>query len=218
MKTVRKITQHPMMIILLLISILNISCNQDDYVDSQIQSISGEELFKSVFFADGIATKNLPSLKKYMPKNLDFTKEQLIEYRQIQEKTIYYLNSLDANYMDAFKSNMLSHNPEMVSKELTKVGEDMYSYFKTELGKKNVDLDRLVNEYNNNSIDISNAEDGVALVFIITVVIALGVVVAATIAYTKVDVQGGGTSKGPVIMTKGSLTKDLFVAEIVNNL
>lgn len=218
MKTIRSITKNPLTIAVLVLAFLNLSCNQDDFVESYVDNsisnkYSGEEIFKSIIFADGLITEKIPSLINYAPHKINFTDSELIEYRKIQNNVIEYLRSLNNNYMEEFKTNILSKNHVQISNELNKSKNDLFNFFKKDLKKDNIDIENLVNEYQNGEIGGTIGEDGVAMWVVITVILVIGIVIAATLTKTKGEDPVGG----PVIFAKqSSLSNEILVAEIAN--
>lgn len=118
MKKIREISGNPVFIIMLTFSFLFASCSEEAVVSNTIENISGKELFKSIVFADGNLTANVPALQKInVTENL--SKEQLIEFRSFQNKAIEYLESTDKNYFDNFKQNIMTRDVETISKTLS---------------------------------------------------------------------------------------------------
>lgn len=118
MKNIRKISGNPVFIIMLTFSFLFASCSEEAVVPNTIENISGKELFKSIVFADGNLTANIPALQEInVTQNL--SKEQLIEFRTFQNKALEYLESTDKNYFDNFKKNIMTRDVETISKTLS---------------------------------------------------------------------------------------------------
>jgi hypothetical protein len=118
MKRIRKISGNPVFIIMLTFSLLFASCSEEAVVPNTIENISGKELFKSIVFADGNLTANVPALQKINVTD-NLSKEQLIEFRAFQNKAIEYLESTEKNYFDNFKQNIMTRDVEIISKTLS---------------------------------------------------------------------------------------------------
>ena len=209
MKTIRSFTKNPLTILVMVIAFLNISCNQDEFAEIQMENVSGDELFKSIIFADGMVTKNLPSLTNYSPEKMNFSENEIESYRIHQENLINHLKSLDPNYMINFKESILSKDFKIVSNELEKVKIDVIEYYKVKLQNENISLDKLVNEYQNGEFgDVG--EDGVAMWLVVSVILVIAIVIAATLS----EVKGGPTPVGK--LNQNSLSNEILVVEILN--
>ncbi|MFV7236014.1 hypothetical protein [Flavobacterium sp. ZB4R12] len=108
MKKIRKISSNPLLLVLLVATFLFASCSNDTGSSELTKStsennakISGEELFKSIVFADGVLTDKIPSLKSISNVNT-LKKSELIKFRAIENEAIAYLKKKDANYFKNF--------------------------------------------------------------------------------------------------------------------
>lgn len=125
MKTIRNFTKNPLTIAVLLLAFLNLSCNQDDFVENQAQSnssdnlfaksntdYSGEEIFKGVFFFQGEIPKNIDAFQDILinMNNRQDSKEIEKELNSLADEIITYINDNDPVYFDKLKEVIKSND------------------------------------------------------------------------------------------------------------
>ena len=221
MKLIRK--QARKIAIMLSLSLLFVSCSQyDDSItptnelQKTLKSTSGEEIFKSIFFADGTLTNQISALKDISASVQKLSVKELNDYRATQVKYLNHLKSLDSNYFTNFKNAVASKDINRIDFVLKKAATDLSNFVKK--SNKNVDVEKLVKQYGESNVDFStNKEMGVALILIVTVAIAILIVAAATMAYVKVEVVDRVSSEAVNISQKeSSMIKQQFIVDIIN--
>lgn len=132
MKKVRKITQNPFFVILLVFNYLFTSCNYSDYSDESLpisndyNKFSGKELYKSIFFASGEFAKNINSYKSNVTAFNNMAVEQKDEFNNNLNILIDKIEENYPNFFENFKSNLLSKDHQKVQNAIIEGGEKMY--------------------------------------------------------------------------------------------
>jgi len=220
MKTIRKIA--PIFGLFMSFMIVFISCKQTDILEAQVNAalseVSGQDVFKSILFADGAMTNQIPQLEGIATKVSNFSEEQKAEYTQFQEEVITHLQSLDPNYFESFKAQILTKDVTIIDKELAKIGEDLLLFTEQKADEEGIEMDKIVSQYSHD-LDLESYETrGLAIWLIVTIVVALVIAVAATI--TKVSVDDVTSIEGDFAKTlygdDASLSHQQFILEISN--
>ncbi|EOG6905637.1 exported hypothetical protein [Flavobacterium psychrophilum] len=155
MKKIRNIASSPALLFLLTLNFLMVSCSNDGSSNSSTANkeltqsfsknsnqISGEELFKSIIFVDGVLTEELPSIKSI--SNISNLKGvELAEYRKTENEAIAYLKKIDANYFDKFQKSLYTKDPETISKSLKQVSSDLTSFINNKLSVNNITIEKI---------------------------------------------------------------------------
>jgi SdpC family antimicrobial peptide len=218
MKTIRKIAQHPIFVFLLITNFLFVSCTQSDSPTIETSQIDGIELFKSIIFTDGALTSKIPALENLsQTKNLN--KEELKQFRIMQNEFIQYISAKDINYFEKFKKSISSKNPEIISKALKSVSKDLIPWVNSKLALKGLTLEKIKSELKLKNIDLNNPTHnsamkemcgaGLVLVFVVALV-AVGVVVVALAYWGVQDEETLDTGKN-------SSTLDAVSIQIAEN-
>lgn len=190
MKKIRKFIQNPFTAIFMCSLILMVSCNPNDEVlPEHSRTFSGEELFKSIVFADGEATYLIPMLST---KNLEVyeilgDEEKVQEYKQLQNEAIIYIKNNSENFFDDFKKDVLSKNPEKISNALIRVNDYLIPFADEKLKLHGLSAENIVKEYKKNytNINIDNSAKNACIAIAIPVVV---VVIAGVALYAWVAV------------------------------
>lgn len=210
MKTIREIAQHPFFLLFLSISVLNISCVRSEVEEqtASVQETSGEDLFRSIFFADGPVTGQLTSLDDNRQQLERHSEAQHANFRKFQDNVISYLKDQDSNYFVNFKSAIQSKNPVIISTTIREGSEDLFAYGSMLADAEGVDLEQLVQEYNNGDFDEEelNKQGSVAIAILITVVVALVIAINVNITST--------IDQDIIANTDASIERDRLVLEI----
>jgi SdpC family antimicrobial peptide len=120
MKTIRKISKSPVLIITLLISFLLFSCGKETLLLDNNIEMSGKEMMKGIFFIDGPASY-------YVTPMSDLKLEQLFsqntdQLKNVRENIDQLLDHIENKYpgtFDAFKKDMTSGDHIKISEALT---------------------------------------------------------------------------------------------------
>lgn len=108
---------------MLLLVLINFSCkSDDDYVTNtdneiSVNSLSGEDIFKGIFFLEGDISKNIPhlkSLKEVYDKQLkksDNYENQKKEISYIENKIVNQMKSIEPDFFGKFRDTITSNNP-----------------------------------------------------------------------------------------------------------
>lgn len=155
---------------------------------------SGEELFKSIVFADGKFTDKLPSLSSI--STIDTLKEEeLVKYRAMENEAIEYLKKTDVKYFSKFQSAMYSKDPETISKSIQEIVTDLIPFINGKLKLQGLSIEKLesaVQKDSNGNIDLEKTESQMRQMCIVWV-IGLAVVAVAlvwVVAISAVAVVG----------------------------
>lgn len=172
MKTFRKISTNPVFVFLLTATFLFASCSKGNVNSNPVQETSGKELFKSIIFVDGSLTASIPALDEInFTQNLPI--DQLLEFREFEDKALMYLESKDAQYFENFKQNILSSDVELIAKTLKNASNDMSPLLRTYAQTKSIDFENIDTDVlkQSKSVMVKNAEEEACL----AIVIVLGV-------------------------------------------
>lgn len=190
------------------ILLLYTSCQQPEsevFVDVEADTkISGEDLFRSVVFGDGDLADNLSSLESVSTVD-EMTKDDLIEYRKLQEDAIAYLIQDNPEYFENFQSQLYSGNAIMISGAITQASVDLSPWLNRVMDPYDLTVADVRNEValgndpSNKLLDISSDRAcGVAVaVAVVAIVAAVAVWIVAIssvlVVGDSIAVQGRDT-------------------------
>lgn len=221
MRTVRSFTKNPLVILVLLIAFLNLSCNQDEMIEDQINNkISGEELFKSIIFADGLLTKEIVPLANLQLSN-KMSVSQLEEYRLLQIEAINYISKSKAGFFDVFKENILSKNPDLINKAINDAGTLLIPFINQKLKANNISYEEVYNNAKDIKTNSGNLDDfqygksKSSQSVCIYGAVVLAIVAAAAVALVVVGF-GFWWAKTDANNLENSIVKDEIILGIVN--
>ncbi len=204
------------------LAILFMSCEQydNDITENQLQNseIDGEELFKSIIFADGQLTSNIPSLQSISQKN-KMSKDQLIEFRAFQEEIISFLKTEDNSYFNDFKDAMYSGDPEIVSDMITKAAKDILPLVNAKLAPLDLTIEKMVseNKIDTDSFRMKGGPDvGNEQSCGVIVVVAVAAAVAAAVIWVVVISAVAVVSSNQV--EQATLTQDAISIQVAEEL
>lgn len=129
MKKIRKITQNPFFITLLVFSFLFTSCNYSDdslFTSNDYNKFSGKELYKSIFFANGEFAKKIDSYKSNVTAFNNMTVEQKNEFNKNFSLLVDKIEENNPSFFENFKSNLLSKDHQKVQNAIIEGGKKMY--------------------------------------------------------------------------------------------
>lgn len=214
MKNIRPIFQNPYGIILLLAIFVNYSFSAPHSM-VKMKDQNGKEIFKSIYYADGVLTDDIESLKPIAQIVNSFDESELVEYRKEQEKVMDYLLQKDSDFFDNFKNALLTKDARLIETHINLTNGLINEYIQKEARKNGINIQEVVKEYQN-EIDLKSnsnfSPQGVALVVVITIVLVIGIAIAATI--TKVEGDDPLKPTKPVIFA--SISQQKFVAELIS--
>ncbi len=199
MKTIRRISENPFMITLMISLVLFVSCGKEEIINNVTNnqnalfksvpaSITGEDLFRSIIFADGPVTNQLGQLDLISEQIQNFSSEDIATYRESQAKVIQHIQSEDQFFFDQFKEDILSGDAKVISEALRYSAEKIHSYTKAELANENIDIEEYFQEFDGD-LDLSDYDNvtyGVGLWFVVTVVVALFIVINIMLMKQKI--------------------------------
>ncbi|MCF6348304.1 MAG: hypothetical protein L3J20_08405 [Flavobacteriaceae bacterium] len=119
MKSIRKYLKTVSFVFSFLI--LFVSCSQYDgsnNSDLNSKEISGEELFKGVFFGNGTIASKLANYKDYENLKTQFTSEQKTAFIKLQNDLITYINNNSPEYFVSFKNAINTGNQIIIRQPL----------------------------------------------------------------------------------------------------
>lgn len=110
MKKIRQITQNPFILAFLLIAFLNVSCNQDDLVDSNNPVNSKQytdiDVFKGVMFLEGPVADKLDDFKELNFKYFAENQSDIDRMQNYQNTLVSYIESSNPNYFSEFRKEI----------------------------------------------------------------------------------------------------------------
>lgn len=197
MKKLRTIASNPLFLITLTVSFLFASCSHDidnDTVElSKIKSsnkISGEDLFKSIFFSDGNLTSRVVSLNSTFDVN-SLSKSELLKYRESENETIEYLKKIDADYFNKFQSNIYLKDPEVISNTIKKAALDIVPLVNSKLSIQGLSIEKISNSFTKDAkgnIDLTKANSQMSKMCGVWA-LAVGVAVVAVVVFYVVAIS-----------------------------
>ncbi len=215
MKKIRLLIENPFVIVLLLAVFVNYSFTSPANRIS-VKNLSGEDLFKSIYYADGNIAGEIESLEEISKIVKSFDKKELEEYRLEQNKVIDFLKTKDADFFNDFKETVQTKDAKSIEAYFDYSNNLIKDYVKMETQKKGVDIEKLVKEYKNDlslNDNSTNSPNSVALVFLVTIVLVIGIAIAATM--TKTKVSDPMEPSGPVVIM-ASVSYQKFISEIAS--
>lgn len=224
MKAIRSFTQNPLTIAVLLLAFLNLSCNQDDFVEnyvdnSLINKYSGEEIFKSIIFADGILTKEIvPLANQHIAERMNAS--QLEEYRNLQKEAINYISGMDREFFTNFKNDILSKNPHSINNALEKAGNLLVPFIQEKLKINNISYEEVYSKaqeieiysgaFTDSQLGKTKSSDVCIYGAVVIAIVAAAVVALVVVGFGFWWAKPGTDTPG------NSLLKDEIILQIVN--
>jgi SdpC family antimicrobial peptide len=211
--------------ILMSMSILFASCyneqsdNPSNSVTQNIKkralNLSGEEIFKSIIFADGKLVEELPSLKEIsMMRSLSV--DELNNYRDLENQAIGFLNRINTSYFEILKRQMTSGDPEIISLTIRQTVNDLAPFVNSKLALQGLSIDKLaqaVQRDNDGKIDMIKTENEMrqmCCVFVLGPVLVVAAVALLWIVAVSTVIVVGDNIAGP----SGSLTLESISIQI----
>lgn len=185
MKKIRKFSSSPVAIILVALNLLFASCSSDSASSVNDQSaakLSGEELFKSLIFADGELSAAVPALKSAFDMS-DLTAEQKVSYKKAEQEAITYLKAKDAAYFEKFQKEIYSKDPEIILASIKKVAADIKPLIDSKLAVHNLSVEKISKEYYQKNAKNAPLSAKVQVEACGVWVLAVGVVVVAVAVF-----------------------------------
>jgi SdpC family antimicrobial peptide len=187
MKNFRNLARNPFTVVFMISLIFMTSCYQDEEIHSEIKLLTGEELFKSIIFADGKATALIPllSVKNLEVQDMLSTEQEIDEYKNLQEELINYIKEDSGSFFINFRAEILSKNPEKISKALTGLNNYLVPFAQEKLDANGITSEEIIREYSQSSdtaVDNSARNACLFLVIPIVAVVAAGVALYAWVA------------------------------------
>ncbi|MDO4782343.1 MAG: hypothetical protein Q4A09_03890 [Capnocytophaga felis] len=218
MKRVRKISENQLVIAFMTSLILFVSCNRDitEYSAVDYNSVTGEEIFKSIIFADGFITNQFAELESITQKVKSFSEEDLEKYRETQLKVIEFIRERDSSFFYKFKKDIFSGDAQVVSKILQHSAQELRYFARQELLKEGIDVEERLQSFSND-LDLSdykNTYSGVGIWVVITVLVAIVIAVNINITSTK-NVDALQEDMGRPMAKYTSIEHQQLVVEIV---
>lgn len=184
MKKIRKIASSPVAIILVVLNLLLVSCSSDavsSNTDTESQ-LSGEELFKSLIFADGKLSDNVVALKSVFDIN-ELTPVQLSNFKKAEQEAIAYLKAKDANYFEKFQKEIYTKDPETILASIKKVAADIKPLINSKLAVHNLSVEKISKQYYQKNAKNAPLSAKVQVEACGVWVLAVGVVVVAAFVF-----------------------------------
>lgn len=218
MKTLRKISKSPFFALLLIFSFMNVSLGGNIHLNKSLESIekaktNNDEMIRSIIFADGIITSELPVLNDYVP---NLSEEKSLELKNFENEFINYLKIHNSNVYNSFAKNMTSKDFDLISETYDNTYQEFKNFASNKLKEQyNTSFDEIVKEYSGNSNDLYFNKDGD------TCLIAIAIVLTVAIAWhiTKYKVEDVLAPEEPLYYTlnqkiKSSIFKETLISQI----
>jgi len=155
MKKIRIVASKPWLLSLLAFNFLMLSCSNDgtstgssttneltQSLSEKDGQISGEELFRSIIFVDGVLTEKLPSIKS-ISSITALDEKELITYRETEKEAIDFLKKIDPEYFTNFQTSLYTKDPETISATLKKVTSDLSAFIDKKLSVNNITIEKV---------------------------------------------------------------------------
>lgn len=231
MKTCRKIAQHKIFMLLLISSFLFFSCGKEEMSSStdnpaakQIsasvaklgRTLTGEELFINIVYADGILADAVPAIASISNIH-QLASKDLVDYRKNETESIAYLKSLSAGYFSNFATQIYSKDPEKISYTVKKAVEDLMPFINSKLAVNGLSFDVIKSNIvkdANGQVNIAKTQSEMKAMCAVWVIglVAVAVVLLAVVAIATVV----GPSD-PLHLT-GGLTLDAISVQVADAL
>lgn len=180
MKRIRQISNNPVVIVLVLFNFIFVSCNRDEIIKEQVEqksvesvfgrigngnnpnaSLSGEEVFKSIIFADGVLTDQITPLANISIVST-LNANELTEYRNTENDAINYIKTIDPNFFNNFKTAIYSKNATIINNAIEQASSVLTPFIQNRLSENNIDFESTVALAENYKNDVGNIKDFVA--------------------------------------------------------
>ena len=148
MKTIRKFSKNPVLVVFLISCMLFVSCGKDQVATPN--SFSGKEIMSAVFFADGPVIDVLPEVKNAVDIKL-FIEDpsELGEVRNLYGQLLDELDRRNPGAFNDFRAKMRSGDHVVIQETISTYGTKISEIIKTEL-KNIIDYSKL--EKNNTKV------------------------------------------------------------------
>ncbi|MFT5892626.1 MAG: SdpC family antimicrobial peptide [Dokdonia sp.] len=110
--------------------ILFVSCSQYDdgtAIDDNSADFTGQDIFKSVFFADGDFASQISSYEDNVRSMSLLSEEQKIEFSKGMNEMITSIESTDPIFFENFKNDITSKNHLQIQNAIVEGGKKLYS-------------------------------------------------------------------------------------------
>lgn len=237
MKSIRRIAHNPVFIFLLLTNFLFVSCSKDEFSSSKTdqssgeftsnkisskKELTGEQLFRQVFFMQGGNNNllaNIPTYAVNIEKIEKLDAKQKKSSENFINEIVSLINKKNPNYFNEFKNTIQSDNPYAIDSELkngskliiasikesskSKIVEKATEIYQKKFGstkiKNQTDFDQIKQELTKEIINNTNVTSKEELV---CVALAVAAVVAA-VAWETVAVANMVAVASVFVYTKG---------------
>lgn len=232
MKKIRKISSNPFLILILLFSFVSYATGNDfkfkenpsALSSMSMNKYSGEELFKSIIFMDGEASKLFPTIVENFDIAQEFaSNEDYDAFKKVQNDAINYLKSKNSTFFVDFQKSMYSGDPVKIKTAILSASENLVPFFNEQFksqginydvtSKNQSDIDELKIEYEKYKTSKKKPTKNIGGVL----VLAIAVAVVAVVAFYVVAISEFWVSKSAQSNSKNLYLDELSLS-IVNNL
>lgn len=242
MKTIRNFTKNPLSIAFLLLAFLNLSCNQDDFVEVYEDKYSGEELFRNIVLLENRDIVNkIPQYEEIMNLLSTISIDQEKERKQFNDEIVLNIKSFDETFFQEFEKMIYSKDVQKIESALELAGDKVL--IGLSLSKKYnssyVEVENILNEVKKNPDitqeemetflkdsfefdDIPQSEDAIAIALVLAVTIVAAILLAAVVTHAvaaaMVLVVAAVAVKNVIVVKQDTqLSQELLVMSIYNN-
>lgn len=197
------------------------SCSQYESYEQQNSNtqirtnISGEELFKAIYFADGKLSEQISALKDVAKTVNALSETEILQYRNIQTAFFDYCKGKDPLYFSKFKNNILSDDFYIMKNSVTDSGRDLELYLNETYTTNKVEAENYVNNYNSNVEIESEAIPLVVIYAIAWAIAAVRVLLLLWVEVSDSSLVSFGTSS-ILRLDDNSVNKQQFLIDVYN--
>lgn len=119
MKTIRKISKHPALLLFLSLSIVLFSCGKETLLEPNQMQLSGKDLMRGIYFIDGPAAKFITPMRELKLEQL-FNKEQITSIRENVDILLDQIEVKHPGTFAQFKKDITSGDHILISISLSK--------------------------------------------------------------------------------------------------
>lgn len=232
MKKIRQFSTRPVVLMSVLLCFCLASCKKEisfnktsesteDHFAKSVSnsvnpfSITGEEWFRSIFYADGKATANISCLSRYSPRNRNLSSQEITELRLFESQIISDINAADSSFFQRFHRSMEYGNLYEIKWALDSAATTLAQTVNTILIAQNTSIEdeyaNVLNDPKFEDLDLQEIDMAAGVALIIVVVILLALVVNVNVVY---HINISPDEEPSALVGDNNLTTDVIALEI----
>lgn len=247
MKTISSFSKKPLTIAVLLLAFLNLSCNQDDFVESYVDNslsnkYSGEELFRNIVLLENKDIVNkIPQYGEIIDLLSTMSTDQEEELKEFNDEIVANIKSFDGTFFQEFQKMIYSKDIQKIESALELAGDKVLVglSLSEKYNSAYAEVEKILNEVEKNPDisqeemetvlkdtfefeDIPQSEEAAALALVLAVTIVAAVLLAAAVTHAvaaaMVLVFAAAAVKNVITVKQGEqLSQELVVMSIYHN-